>query len=324
MEKTPDIEHLKGKNILITGGLGFVGANLTAKLLSHNIKPTILEFIPEDLEIDTRYLPFNLDKIDLINVNIVNQKKIIDTVKNVSPDYIVHLAALTELQKDFQTAFRSVEVNLKGTLNLLQGIKKFPVTSFVFMSTSDVYGGVNPPFHENQVIIPSSPYSVSKASAELYCLMFNRVFDLPITILRSFNLFGSYQKTNRVIPYIIMKLLKGENVELTKGEQKREFNHIKDLSDAILLSFTTPESQGKIINIGSGHSISIRKIAQKIAEQFDLKGNLKFGAIPYRANEIWDMYCDNTLAKTILGWEPKVNLKEGLTSTIKWYKDVFS
>lgn len=323
MEMISFIEQLKGKNILITGGLGFVGGNLTSKLLSYNIKPIILDFIPADIEIDARYLPFNLDKIEFFNADIRNQKEIIDIIKKVSPDYIVHLAALTKLQKDFETAFLSVEINLKGTLNLLRSIKEFPVSSFVFMSTSDVYGGVNPPFRETQAMIPSSPYSVSKASAEMYCLMFNRVLNLPITILRSFNLFGEYQNINRVIPHIIMKLIKHEHVELTKGEQKREFNYIENLLDAIFISLVTPTSQGRIINIGSGHSISIREIAQLIAEHFKLPDNLRFGAIPYRPNEIWDMYCDNTLAKNILEWKPRVNLNEGLIKTIKWYQNVF-
>ena len=114
------IEQLKGKNILITGGLGFVGGNLTSKLLSCNIKPILLDFIPANIEIDARYLPFNLDKIEFFNADIRNQKEIIDIIKKVSPDYIVHLAALTKLQKDFETAFLSVEINLKGTLNLLR------------------------------------------------------------------------------------------------------------------------------------------------------------------------------------------------------------
>ena len=324
MEKVLNMEYLKGKKILITGGLGFAGVNLVSKLLSHKINPTILEFIAEDVHLDTRYIPFNLEKIELMNIDIRNQKEIIKVIKNVSPDYVVHLAANTELKKDFETAFNSVETNIKGTLNLLKAIKKFPVNNFIFMSSSDVYGGTKPPFHEEHFIIPSSPYSVSKASAEMYCLMFNRVYKLPITILRSFNLFGEFQRVNRVIPYIIMKLIKNEKVELTKGEQKREFNYIENLLDAIFLSLKIPESQGRTFNIGSGFSISIRDIAEKIAEEFELKKNLELGAIPYRANEIWDMYCDNTLAKNVLGWEPRVSLTEGLIKTINWYKDIFS
>ncbi|MFW9904549.1 MAG: NAD-dependent epimerase/dehydratase family protein [Candidatus Thorarchaeota archaeon] len=324
MVKKSNMSKFQGKTFLITGGLGFVGTNLVSTLLSNNIKPIILDYIPRDVQLDSRYLTFNLNEVEFLNLDLTNQKNLIDTMEKVSPDYIIHLAAMTDLKKNFDSAFLSIEINIKGTLNLLRSVRNISLNSFVFMSTSDVYGGIKPPFKENQAVIPASPYSASKASAEMYSLMFSRVFEIPVVVLRSFNLYGKYQKGNRVIPYIIMKLLRGQEVELTGGEQKREFNYVDNIIDAILLSLITPQSNGKIINIGSGKSTSIKEIAQKIAKRFDLVDNLNFGAIPYRKNEIWDMYCDNTLAKTILGWEPVVSLDEGINRTINWFQETFT
>jgi nucleoside-diphosphate-sugar epimerase len=323
MVKNLIMNNFQDKTILITGGLGFVGVNLASALISHGIEPVILDYILDDSPIDTRYIPFNLNEIEYFNIDLTDRRAILDFMGKFTPDYVIHLASLTDLTKDFNTAISSVEVNIKGTIHLLESINKFHVTSFVFMSTSDLYGGVQPPFHEDQVVIPASPYSASKVSAEMYCLMFNRVFNLPVTILRSFNLFGKYQRTNRIIPHIILKLLKGQSVELTSGRQKREFNYVENLIEAIFLSLKNPKSHGKTINVGTGESISIRDIALKIARKFDLIENLKFGAIQHRPNEIWDMYCDNTRAKTILNWEPKIKLDEGLNQTIEWFQETF-
>jgi nucleoside-diphosphate-sugar epimerase len=190
MVKNLNSKDFQGKTILITGGLGFVGVNLASTMFLHDIKPIILDYIPEDTPLDTRYIPFDLKDVEFFNIDLANRKEILDFVREVTPDHIVHLASLTNLTKNFNTAISSVEINIKGTIHLLESINKFPVNSFVFMSTSDLYGGVQPPFREDQVVIPASPYSVSKASAEMYSLMFSRVYNLPVTILRSFNLFG--------------------------------------------------------------------------------------------------------------------------------------
>ncbi len=319
-----NFKNFKEKKFLITGGLGFVGSNLVSTLLSEGIKPVIIDYISKDMEIDHNFLPFRLEDLELFNVDIRNREELIRVLERITPDYVIHLASMTNLTKDFFHAQISVDVNIKGTLNLLESIHKHDIKGFIFLSTSDVYGDVQPPFRENQVTIPASPYSSSKASAEMYCLMFSRVYNLPVTILRSFNLFGKYQRPVRVLPYIIMELLMGREVKLTAGEQKREFNYIENLIEAIALSFLTPQCHGKIINIGCGKSFSIREVALKIGQKLNLQDLINLGAVPYRPNEIWDMYCDNSRAKTILGWEPRIDLDKGIDRTIKWFQDTFT
>jgi nucleoside-diphosphate-sugar epimerase len=318
-----DIKSFKKKRFLITGGLGFVGVNLVKKLLENDIKPIVIDFVPDMTFIDYNYVPFSLDKIDFLNMDITEKNRITEVIKEHRPDIVIHLASITDLTKDFDTAFKSINTNIKGTLNILKGIYENNVDKFLFLSTSDVYGGIDPPFRENQYSIPSSPYSVSKLSAEMYCLLFHQVFALPVVILRSFNLYGCYQKPVRVIPYVITKLLQNETVPLTLGEQKREFNHVYDLISAIFMVLNSKEIEGKTINIGCGKSISIRDITTMIAKELNSEHKLDFGAISYRPNEIWDMYCDNSLAKEILNWSPQIELKNGLKQTIEWYKEMF-
>ena len=317
-----DYSYLKDKKILITGGLGFVGVNLVKKLLEMDVEPTIMDFRPDMSGLDKNYIPFDLDSLPFYNVDLRQSDKAVALVQNISPDFVIHLAGMTNLERTFEKAELAIDINLKGTLAILKGSKKANLNNFVFLSTSDIYGGINPPFRENQLARPVSPYSASKAAAEMFLIMFHNVFEIPVTILRSFNLYGKYQTPERIIPFIIKKLLNDEEVPLTKGEQKREFNYIEDLLDAIIRSLFSKDSQGKILNIGSGLSISIKEIAMLIAKKMGKVDNLRIGALQYRENEIWDMYCDNSLAHNILNWEPKVSLNEGLEKTIEWYRSI--
>ncbi|NHJ84285.1 MAG: NAD-dependent epimerase/dehydratase family protein [Asgard group archaeon] len=315
-----DFQQFKNRKILITGGLGFVGVNFYLLLKEHSIEPIIIDYHDTIENSIQDYIPFNLDDINYYNVNLVNRKDVLNKISEINPDFIIHLASNTSLQKDYEMALAAIDSNIKGTIHLLEAIKRTPVEGFVFLSTSDVYGGCEPPFKEDQKILPASPYSITKASAEYFCQLFHKIDELPITILRSFNVFGPYQKTNRFIPFIITKLLKGEEIELTIGEQKREFNYIDNLLDAIMIALTNETGRGKVINIGSGKSISIKELALQIADLFNSRSKLKFGAIPYRPNEIFDMYSDNSLAKEILNWSPKIDFNDGLRKTIDWYE----
>ncbi len=321
--KKIDLEAISKKKILITGGIGFVGTNLVIKLLSNRIKPTILDFLSNGNEFDQNFIPFKKDEVEFYNKDIRNREEILHTVEQVNPDYIIHLASMTNLTRDFYHAHQSVDINIRGTLNLLEAANSQKIDKFIFLSSSDVYGGVAPPFQETQNVIPASPYSVSKVASELYSLMFSKVYDLPVVVLRGFNVFGKYQQPNRVIPYIITELLNGREVKLTEGEQKREFNYIDNLIDAILLSLANSEIHGEIINIGYGESVKVRDIALNIGGKLESIDKLKFGAISYRPNEIWDMYCDNSKAKRLLGWEPRISLEKGLNSTIEWFKSQY-
>jgi UDP-glucose 4-epimerase len=317
--KQIDLEAFSQKKFLITGGLGFVGTNLVLKLLSNKIKPVIMDYLPGEENNNQDFVPFNMKEVEFYNKDIRDREEILYVVEQVKPDYLIHLASMTNLTRDFQHGHLSVDINIKGLMNILEAVNAQKVTKFILLSSSDVYGGVAPPFQETQNVIPASPYSVSKVASELYSIMFTKVYDLPIIILRAFNLYGKYQPPNRVIPYIITELLQGREVKLTEGEQKREFNYVDDLIDAILLSLTNSEIHGEIINIGCGESVKIRDIALNIGKKLESIDKLQFGAISYRPNEIWDMYCDNNKAKRLLGWEPQIGLEEGLNNTIEWF-----
>lgn len=307
-------EELKGKRILVTGAFGFVGLNLLSSLQGENVVST--DILPK--EAIKSYLPIDPDTYH--RADLTDRPATLELVRQVNPDYIVHLAASTDLSRTFDAVYRTLEINTRGTLHLFEAALQSDVKHLIFLSTSDVYGEVSPPFHEEMPVHPASPYSVTKASVEMYARMLHRTNNLPVTILRSFNLYGPMQKPIRLIPFLIRNLLLGNEVPLTKGEQKREYNHVNDLIDVILKLLPREDTFGEVFNVGCGRSYPIREVAERIGDMLGGRHLLKFGELPYRANEIWDMYSSSKKLKDILGWESNVSFEDGLRLTVDWYR----
>lgn len=309
------MEELKSKIVLVTGGAGFVGSHLVERLVKEGALVNVLVLNGENLD--------NLKNIkgvvEVHEADICDRGKINHIVSKIRPKKIYHLAASLKRDRDPNIIDQIMTINFKGTLNLLDASKDIGLESFVFISTSDVYGGNKSPFREDQLIDPINPYALSKAAAELICKMYFKSFGMPIVILRSFLTYGPRQKPDLLIPEVIVAGIGKKEFKMTKGEQERDINYVEDLVDALVKASITKRAIGETINIGTGKKHRIVDIVRKI---LDLMGNPiepSIGALPYRPNEIWEMYCDNSKAKSVLGWEPKTSLDEGLGKTVKWY-----
>ncbi len=308
--------NLRNKSVLVTGGSGFIGSHLTERLVHEGAS---VHVITRSESSDN--LKFVKDKIFLHVADICDREHITKLIREIKPKKIYHLAASLKRDRDPKIIDHVMNINFHGTLNLLDAVKASDLESFVFTSTSDVYGSNKSPFYEEQQIDPINPYSLSKAAAELTCKMYFKTFGVPIVILRPFLTYGPRQKPNLLIPEIIMSALKKKEFRMTKGEQQRDINFIDDLVEALIKSSVSKEAIGETLNIGSGNKYKIVDIVETI---LDIMGNPiepNVGALPYRENEVWEMYCDNTKAKKVLGWEPKTNLTDGLKKTIKWYEE---
>jgi nucleoside-diphosphate-sugar epimerase len=259
---------------------------------------------------------------------LLNQKAVSSAVKSFDPEIIFHLGAYTnDTDRSFDAARKSINANIIGTVNLLEAACDgcSSLSRFVNVSTNAVYGPENPvPFKEGQTPYPPSPYSVSKYSAELFCNSFHKTLGLPVVNLRPFNPYGPAQRGNRIIPYAIISAMLGLNVKITGGRQTREFNHISDIVEGMLLSATVKKAEGRTLNLGSGVEISVRKVVDTVLKKMGNPVDVEAGSVSYRPNEIWRMYCDYSLSKRILGWKPKISLDAGLDKTIVWYQDEFT
>ena len=210
-------------------------------------------------------------------------------------------------------------MHFTGVINLIELLNQDTLKSFINIGSSDEYGDVNAPQSEIQRESPISPYSLGKVSATHFLQMLFRTEKFPVTILRLFLTYGPGQSSNRFIPQIISGCLKDISFPVSKGEQLRDFCFIDDVIRAIFLVFDSSKSAGEIINIASGKPVSIRYVIENIQNIIE-GGYPEFGEIDYRSNENMHLYADVNKAKTLLNWQSKFTLNEGLLQTIQCLK----
>lgn len=310
---------LEGRVVLVTGARGFIGSHLVRRLLEEKAEVHVL------LRKDTNQFRIQ-DIIENLIVwygDLKEYPSICDCIRNSRPQIIFHFAALRDVTRDFELIDPMIDINIKGTLNLLKGVieEKVALECFVNTGTSEEYGDGTTPFHEEHREIPVSPYSASKVAATYFCQMVNKTFGLPIVTLRPFLTYGPYQDIDMFIPSLIYHCLEGKDFPMTEGDQTREFNYIDDIVEAYLLAACCPEARGKIINIGNGVEYKIKDVAEKIVNMMDNPIKLLINTLPKRQGEAEHFFCSNERARLFLGWSPKINLDEGLEKTINWYKN---
>lgn len=186
---------------------------------------------------------------------------------------------------------------------------------------SSSHGSGPVPFKEEQLSMPISPYSASKASATMFCLMYNKSLRHPIVTLRPFLTYGPNQNPTMLIPQVIISCLEKKTYKMTKGEQTRDFNYVDDVVEGYIKASTTKRAIGEIINLGWGKEYKIIDVVKKIVRMMNNPIKIEVGALPYRPGEVMHFYSSNIKAKEILGWNPKIDLDEGLKRTIEWYTE---
>jgi UDP-glucose 4-epimerase len=295
---------LKGKRILVTGGNGYLGSQLVPALKK------------------TGAIVFVMDKITTGSMNefiadITDKRAVSLVIKKTEPQIIYHLAATLNRDRDFRYHDEVLRINYSGTVNLLRALQDINYENFIFTSTSEIYGSNTPPFHEEQLPAPASPYSLSKFFAETVIRTFTELYRKNYTILRLFNFIGKKMPEAFFVPQLIHSLKYDTVFKMTKGEQSRDFLYIEDVVNALILSATKDEARNELFNVCSSQSITLKQLATEIQQQ--LKGNCQigFGALPYRDNEVWKMVGSNQKIRERLGFKPAYNLKEAISELIK-------
>lgn len=313
------MNDLEGGRVLVTGATGFIGSHLVRRLAAggvdvHALTSTVSSVYP------ARLLGLR-DSITMHEGSLNDRSAMDSVVAQVRPTHVFHLGAYTHVGKSWQRVDECIQTNVQGTVNLLEALAGSGYERFVYTGTSEIYGDVGVPFREDAIVNPISPYSVSKYAGERYCRMFHAGYGWPIVMVRPFNAYGPWQSPDRVIPEIIARALRGEEIKMTQGMQTREFNYIDDLVDGFIRAATTPGVEGEVFNLGCGEEVSMRDLALMVLALMGNPIEPQFGALPDRPTEIWRMYCDGTKARGALGWTPQHSLADGLVKTIAWYTD---
>ena len=309
---------MKGKKILVTGGSGFIPSHIVRRLVHMGAEVAVI--VKYNSPIDNIRIIDLWSEIQIIEADIKNLDSL-QQIKLFKPQIIIHMAAYNHVGDSFTHYNEAILSNSLGTANILESYQDYEL--FIYTSTSEVYGyQESVPFEEDMLPFPISPYSVGKYSGELYAQMKCSEQNMPIAILRPFNTFGPYQSPRAIIGELIIKCLNGQKIDTTKGEQTREFNYVSNIVDGFVLAIENKQKViGKIINLGGGEEISISDLVLMIHELTSSTSELNIGALDYRPTEIWRMYTDAKISRTLLKWEPKINFKTGLAKSIKWYRN---
>jgi dTDP-glucose 4,6-dehydratase len=243
-------------------------------------------------------------------------------------DAVLHLAALIGIPYSYHSPDAYVDTNIKGTLNILQAAKELGVTRVVHTSTSEVYGTAQiVPIREDHPLQGQSPYSATKIGADQLALSFHRSFGLPVTILRPFNTYGPRQSARAVIPTVITQILKGKKeIVLGSIHPTRDLVYVEDTAAGFCQALQVPGIEGEIIQLGTGHEISIGKLAETIGSLMDKEIRIKESKERVRpaGSEVERLLADPGKAREMLRWEVAYQgaegLKKGLLKTIAWFQ----
>jgi UDP-glucose 4-epimerase len=307
---------MKNKKVAVTGGLGFIGSHLVSKLNEDNDIVIVDDQTSGNIK--------NLEGLDFTKIDTdftdITQAKLEMIFEDV--DYVFHMAAMTSVLESVNNPLRSNEVNITGTLKVLEAAKNCEVKKLILSSSSAVYGETETvPISEKNPINPLSPYAVTKATGELYCKIYSEIYELSTIALRYFNVFGPKQDPKSqyaaVIPIFIDKLLKKESpIIYGDGEQTRDFVSVKQIVEANILAAKSNETSS--YNIGLCKSTSINQLFEMIN---DIIGkDISPIYENERAGEIKHSVADISKAKSI-GYIPKNDFKEELIETVEWFKD---
>ncbi len=312
--------QLKGKNVLVTGADGFIGSHLVERLVQYGCSVRALSY----------YNSFNdwgwlehldcLDDIEVVTGDVRDPFFVKEIGKNI--DVIFNLAALIAIPYSYVAPASYVETNINGTVNICRSAMDNGCTRVIHTSTSEVYGTARyVPIDEKHPKQPQSPYSASKIGADAMAMSFYNSFDLPLVIARPFNTYGPRQSARAIIPSLICQIAAGKKeIKLGNMTPTRDFNYVKDTARGFCLLAECDAALGQEVNIGSNSEISIKDLAELIANVMEKEVHFVTEKERLRPgkSEVERLWCDNQKIKELTSYSPEYPLEKGLKETAQW------
>ncbi|KEZ48773.1 NAD-dependent epimerase/dehydratase family protein [Metabacillus indicus] len=300
--------------VLVTGGAGFIGSNLVEEYLKQNHKVVVVDNLSTGKK---KYLP---DGITFYEADIADAE-FLRIVEEEKPDVINHHAAQIDVQTSIKEPVFDAKINILGTINVLEACRQVPGVRLVYASSAAVYGTPEYlPVDENHAVAPLSTYGISKHTPEHYIQSYSTLYGIPYTILRYANVYGKHQDPKGeggVISILVDCAVSGRDFTIFgDGEQTRDFIHVEDLVTANVAA--TEKSYNEIVNISTNIELDLNKTVAIFQEVTGTELVVHYGE--ERKGDIKKSFLDNSKAKNLMGWEPKISLHEGLLKTYQFYK----
>ena len=313
--------------ILVTGGAGFIGSHLCERLLSDGVKVICLDnfdtfYDPKikikNAEVIAKKFP---DLFELVTGDIRNPEHLKGIFQKNKVDFVVHLAARAGVRPSIAEPLLYEDVNIRGTVVLLEACKERGIKNFIFASSSSVYGEKQRvPFTEEDLDIkPISPYGATKRAGELLCYSYHHLYGMNVACLRIFTAYGPRQRPEMAIHKFTRLIDRGEKIQIYgDGSSRRDYTYIGDLIDGIL-GVIRHHKGFEIYNLGESQTTSLKELIRLSEEAFGKRANIE--TMEFQPGDVSVTYADITKAKRMLKYRPTVKMKEGIQRFVGWYKE---
>jgi dolichol-phosphate mannosyltransferase len=308
---------MSARRVLVTGGTGFVGANLVRRLLHDGHRVHLL--------VRREHAAWRLegirDDVELHEVSLGDLSALTALASNVRPEWVFHLAAsgAYSWQQDLD---RMVATNVAGTMNLVRACLGPGFDAFVNTGSSSEYGYKDHAPHEREWLEPNSHYAVTKAAATTFCRLTAQQKDVHVPTLRLYSVFGPWEEPNRLVPTLIVRGLEGTLPPLVDPDVARDYVFTDDVCDAYLRAATTPgQERGAVYNVGSGVQTTLREIVEAARTVIGIAAEPAWGSMPNRRWDTSVWVSDPRAIASALGWKATTSVEEGLRRTVAWMKE---
>jgi len=306
------------KTFLVTGGAGFIGSHIVHRLQKEGAKVRVVDNLSTGKKERLRGID---SSIELIEDDLTDSRVCDRAVQDV--EYVLHQAAVPSVQRSIQDPLETNRANVIGTLNLLESCRQHGVRRLVYAASSSAYGDTQVlPKKEDMAPNPLSPYALQKFVGERYCKLYNDLYGLETVSLRYFNVFGPSQdpwsEYSAVIPKFATRLQSRQPlVVFGDGEQSRDFTYVDNVVEANILAIKAQRTAGAVINVGCGEGLTLNRLIRFLEEILQVQAVVDYE--PPRRGDVRHSLADISLARDILGYQPKVTVVEGLRRTVDFF-----
>jgi UDP-glucose 4-epimerase len=326
MPRTSELRAgFRGKRVLITGGVGFIGSNLARALVKGGADVAVMDCMKPEYGGNMRNLHGIANRVKVHIADVRDREGLPELVR--SCDVLFNLAGQTSHLDSIQDPDTDLEINCRAQLSILEACRRHnPGIRVVFAGTRQIYGKPDYlPVDEKHPIRPVDVNGINKCAGEWYHLLYHQVHGIATSVLRLTNTIGPRMRIKDArqtfVGVWVKNLIEGKPIEVWGGEQLRDFTYVDDCVDAMLLAATMPEATGRVFNLGGTEPVSLRALAELMVEM-NGSGKIRVRSFPGERKkiDIGDYYADDTLIRNTLGWRPRVTLRKAIGLTLEYYR----